>query len=198
MSTHTSDQFLRHQTLPKTKVALGFTYLWLLFLLAVGSATLAALGERASTAVLRDRETELLFRGQAIATAIGNYWQATPGKDKALPTSLRDLLEDKRGDKAQRHLRTVYADPYTGLDDWVLLKDEAAGIVGVHSRATAPALKTANLPLNKQRSNARVSDHVFMFAGAASADTTPTATATATATPAPLSDPAELKSNATE
>jgi type II secretory pathway pseudopilin PulG len=174
----------------------GFTYLWLLFLLAVGSATLAALGERASAAVLRDRETELLFRGQAIAAAIGNYWQATPGKDKALPASLRDLLDDKRGEKAQRHLRTVYTDPYTGLDNWVLLKDEAAGIVGVHSRADARAFKTASLPLSKRRPDARVSDHVFMFAAAASAGTT--SSATAAATPATLSNPAELKSNASE
>jgi hypothetical protein len=152
--------------------ARGFTYLWLLFLLAAGSATLAAIGERTSTAVQRERETELLFRGQAIAKAIGSYWEATPGKTKALPTSLQDLLDDRRGSTTQRHLRRLYADPYTGLDDWVLLKDDnqdnTAGIVGVHSRASARAYKTASLPQGKQKADARVSDHIFAFTPSAS------------------------------
>lgn len=184
----TSDQRLRMQrcqTARSARGASGFTYLWLLFILAIGSATLAAMAERHSTAVLRDRETELLFRGQAIASAIASYWQATPGKDKTLPTSLQDLLDDRRGDTTQRHLRRVYPDPFTGRDDWVLLKDEAAGIVGVHSRATARAFRTARLPLNKRGPDARISDHLFTFMSAMSASSN-------TAAPTDLTEPQRL------
>ena len=170
MTSHQHARSRRCQTAQTACAALGFTYLWLLFILAVGSATLAALAERNSTAVLRDRETELLFRGQAIAIAIASYWQATPGKNKALPTSLQDLVDDRRGDTARHHLRRVYPDPYTGLDDWVLLKDEAAGIVGVHSRANARAFKTASLPPNRRGPNSRVSDHIFTFMSGTSSD----------------------------
>ncbi len=176
------------QRAASTEVVFGFTYLWLLFILAVGSATAAALAERQSTAVLRDRETELLFRGQAIASAIASYWQATPGKDKALPASLQDLVDDRRGDTARRHLRRIYVDPYTGRDDWVLLKDDATGLVGVHSRASVRAFKTAGLPPKKRGSDARVSDHRFIFSVSTSS----------LANTAPAADSAEQERTASE
>ena len=87
----------------------GFTYLWLLFALAAGAAGLAALGERASMAVQREREAELMFRGQQIAQAISAYRAATPGAVKALPLSLQELLEDRRSERPLRHLRQLYS-----------------------------------------------------------------------------------------
>lgn len=149
----------------------GFTYLWLLLVLAAGGAGLAALGERASTAVQRERETELVFRGGEIARAIAAYQAATPGPAKALPESLQDLLEDRRGPRVVHHLRRPYVDPFTGEADWVLVKTESGRIAGVHSRAEVAAFRVADLPALKPGQRHLVSDRVFLFSpsGAASA-----------------------------
>jgi type II secretory pathway pseudopilin PulG len=149
----------------------GFTYLWLLFVMAIGGSTLAAIGERASTAVWRDREAELNFRGRAIAVAISSYWDAgasaTAGPEQKLPSSLQDLLEDRRGPVPLRHLRRLYTDPYTGLADWVLVMPlegtGLSGIAGVRSRASADAFKTADAGPAINPVRWRVSDRVFKF-----------------------------------
>ena len=147
----------------------GFTYLWLLFILAIGAAGLAALGQRTSAAVQRDREAELIFRGNEIARAIASYWSATPGDAKAFPASLQDLIEDRRGPHPVRHLRRLYADPFTGRPDWALVLSEDGRIEGVHSRAAVPAMRTVDLPTPKPGEPARVADRVFSAASPAPA-----------------------------
>jgi len=147
----------------------GFTYLWLLLVLAIGAATLAALGERASAAVHRDREAELMFRGHAIARAISAYQAATPGEAKVLPRSLEDLLVDRRGARPLHHLRRLYVDPFTGRADWVLVKNAAEQIESVRSRAETAAMRVVDLPVPEAGRKARVSDRVFIFQQAASA-----------------------------
>ncbi len=152
----------------------GFTYLWLLFALAIGGATLAAVGERASTAVLRDREAELTFRGLAIASAIASYWAAgataLEDPERRLPNALQDLLEDRRGPVPLRHLRQLYADPYTGQPDWVFIRPiegtGVIGIAGVRSRASAYAFKTADASATFGGARLRVSDRIFKFSPA--------------------------------
>jgi type II secretory pathway pseudopilin PulG len=147
----------------------GFTYLWLLFALAVGAAGLAALGERASMAVQREREAELMFRGQQIAGAIAAYRAATAGPVPQLPAALKDLLDDRRSQRPLHHLRQLYADPFTGQSDWVLVTTEEGLIAGVHSRSDAPALRVLDLPVPEPGRRARVSDRVFMADGTSSA-----------------------------
>ena len=141
----------------------GFTYLWLLFVLAAGATGLAGLGQRASAAAHRDREAELIFRGQAIAHALSTYWSATPGDAKTLPATLDDLLEDRRGPRLVRHLRQLYADPFTGQTDWVLIRNATGRIAGVRSRAEVAAMRVVDLPLPVRGRPARVSDRAFMF-----------------------------------
>ncbi len=142
----------------------GFTYLWLLFVLALGGVGLAARGEREQTRQQREREAELRFRGEAIAAALERYALATPLGHLPLPQTLDELLADGRFLKPQRHLRQLYADPFTGAPDWEPVMgqasvvadqhagthDEAAaktrigtGIVGVRSRSTRRLLSTA-------------------------------------------------------
>ena len=145
----------------------GFTYLWLLLALAVGAAGLAALGERASMAVQREREAELMFRGAQIASAIAAYRAATPGTTPQLPAALKDLLDDRRSERPLHHLRQLYADPFTGQTDWVLLTTEDGRIAGVHSRSDALALRVIDLPAPQPGQRARVSDRVFMADGVA-------------------------------
>ncbi|MEJ6005720.1 type II secretion system protein [Paucibacter sp. AS339] len=110
----------------------GFTYLWLLFVIALGGVALAALGQRQQTLQQREREAELRFRGTAIAQALASYAHATPAGANPLPQRLEDLLEDRRSGATRRHLRRLYADPFTGRPDWVLL-------IGQTAAARAPA-----------------------------------------------------------
>ena len=152
------------------RAARGFTYLWLLFLLVIGAALLAGIGERTSLRLQRDRELELLFRGREIAAAIGAYRSAVGAGPARWPRSLDELVEDRRGLVTVRHLRRVYADPMTGESDWVpILADDpndSEGWRGVHSRSDAPAVLSvrdagAQGPPGPRRTP-RVSDHLFV------------------------------------
>ena len=155
----------------------GFTYLWLLFMLAAGGAGLAALGQQVSTAVQRERETELMFRGQQIAQALARYAQASPGAVKTLPSSLAELLDDRRSATPGHHLRRLYVDPFTGRADWQLLLTDAGQIHGVRSRAGTVALRSFDLPDPPTGQRALVSDRVFLVSLAAAASAAPPATA---------------------
>lgn len=155
----------------------GFTYLWLLFVLALGGVALAALGEREQTRQLREREAELRFRGEAIAAALGRYAQATPLGHLPLPQRLDDLLTDRRFPKPQRHLRQLYADPFTGQADWEPVLGQAAvaaeegasapiasGIVGVRSRSSRRLFATAG---------GRTTAHDWVFTATPTVSSTP-------------------------
>lgn len=126
--------------------ARGYTYLLLLFLVAAAGLAAAALGERRVTAAQREREAELLFRGAQIREALQRYHDQTPTGQPALPAALEDLLVDHRRTEPQQHLRRMYADPFTGQADWLLLRDEQGGIYGVRSRSTRPALRRLGVP----------------------------------------------------
>lgn len=142
----------------------GFTYLWLLFAIAIGGATLAALSERWSVAIQREKEVELGFRGKQIARAIAAYWQATPGSVKELPASLDELLDDRRNVEPRRHLRRIWRDPFTGRTDWTLIAPiEGAGIAGVQSRSTVRAFDISSLASAPAGQPRLVSERQFVF-----------------------------------
>jgi type II secretory pathway pseudopilin PulG len=111
----------------------GFTYLMVLWWVAISGVMLMALSERWSQTMRRQRETELVFRAEQIRAAITSYHRvATPDGATQWPQRLEDLLEDKRGTVARRHLRRLWPDPITGTPTWGLLK-EGPGIKGVYS-----------------------------------------------------------------
>lgn len=128
------------------------TYLTLLFALAVMGAAAAAAGESLVRQQQRERERELIFRGQQIRSALLNYRAATPDGQPPLPTRLAQLVEDTRHSPPVHHLRRLYADPFTGEPDWVVLRRADGLITGVHSRSTRPPLTGAapGLPLPAQ------------------------------------------------
>lgn len=130
----------------------GFTYLLLLFALVIGGIGLSALGEQARQRAWREQEAELKFRGEEIARAIASYADASPGGSRALPSSIDDLLEDRRSGRVVRHLRQWRPDPLGGR--WVLLgpgepgcsapaapPGRPAGISGVRSDSSRPLLR---------------------------------------------------------
>lgn len=120
----------------------GFTYLGLLFAVAVMGVVLAGAGQVWHTAAKREKERELLFIGNQYRQAIGRYYEASSGA-KQYPAKLEELIEDKRFPKPQRHLRKLYTDPMSGRADWGLVV--AAGrITGVYSLSEDVPLKTGN------------------------------------------------------
>jgi type II secretory pathway pseudopilin PulG len=121
----------------------GFTYLGLMIVVAIMGAGLAAYGQIASHAGQREKEAELLFRGDQYRAAIASYYK----KEQRYPKALAELVEDKRYPMPVRHLRRVYPDPMTGQADWGLVEAPGgAGVMGVYSKAGTAPIKTANFP----------------------------------------------------
>lgn len=122
----------------------GFTYLGVLFAVAILGAVLSSTAVVWQVQVQRDKEQELLFIGHAYRQAITQYYEKTPGTTKQFPQKLEDLLEDKRQTQLTRYLRRIYLDPMTASKDWGLVTGPGATIVGVYSRSTREPIKTAN------------------------------------------------------
>jgi type II secretory pathway pseudopilin PulG len=121
----------------------GYSYLAVLFLVALTAAGLAARGQAWSTAAQRERERELLFRGGEIARAIAAYAQATPNPPQQYPRSLDELLSDNRSPKPRHHLRRAYEDPFTGKPDWELVVEpgQPGAFSAVRSRSEHALLR---------------------------------------------------------
>ncbi len=120
----------------------GFSYLALLFAVAVMGLLLAAASELWHTTAQRERERELLFIGKQYREAIGRYYLRSPGA-RQYPQSLDDLIDDRRFPQTVRHLRKRYRDPISGKDEWGLVVEQGR-IIGIHSQSTQTPLKRAN------------------------------------------------------
>ena len=132
---------------------------FLLFVALLG-AGLAAYGELASHAVQREKEAELLFRGEQYRDAIASYYK----KEQRYPKALQDLLEDKRYPMPVRHLRRLYRDPITGEDEWGLVEAPGGGVMGVYSRSEEAPVKSGNFSTKNQEfsDQQRYSDWKFV------------------------------------
>jgi type II secretory pathway pseudopilin PulG len=137
----------------------GFTYLMLLWWVAIGSVMLAAMGQSWSIESRRIREQELVFRAGQIQSALQRYHDATEGPVKVYPAKLEDLLEDSRSGHVKRHLRRLWPDPITSSQDWGLVK-EGVQILGVYSRSL-------KVPLSPPEGVKAYSDWAFMAQGGA-------------------------------
>lgn len=118
----------------------GFTYLMLLWWVAIGGVMLAAAGQSWMNEARRQKDIELVFRAEQITRAMQSYYEATPNGPRVPPTSLKDLLEDRRGPVLRRHLRQVWADPVTGGNNWGLVKN-GPYLQGVYSLSRLKPLR---------------------------------------------------------
>jgi type II secretory pathway pseudopilin PulG len=125
------------------KPCAGFTYLILLFLVAIVGATLVAIAQVWHTQVQREKEQQLLFVGNQFRQAIGAYYERAPGGVRQFPKTLEQLLQDPRFPNVQRHLRQVYFDPMTDKNTWGLVRAPDGGIIGVHSLSSEAPIKVA-------------------------------------------------------
>lgn len=120
----------------------GYTYVGALAVLVGVSLTAQTAFIPTQSAAIRDREAELLFRGEAYRAAIARYW-AAGGAAPRLPERLEDLLDDPRGN-GLRHLRRMYPAPLGG--EWEILRGADGGIAGVAPRADGVPRRRANFP----------------------------------------------------
>jgi type II secretory pathway pseudopilin PulG len=120
--------------------AAGFTYLSVLFIVAIMGLGLALAGEVWHTAAMREREAVLLHVGEQYRRAIERYYLAGP---RQYPRELTDLLRDSRKPGVERYLRRLYPDPITSSYEWGIVKAPDGGIMGIYSRSDDKPLKSA-------------------------------------------------------
>lgn len=139
----------------------GFTYLTMLFAVALVGLGLALAGEVWRTAVMREREAQLLHVGGQYRRAIELYYLSGPAQ---YPRALDDLLKDTRQARTERYLRKLYADPITGKTDWGLLKTPAGEIMGVYSLSDDRPFRTTGFGAGNDFGDAtRYSDWKFTY-----------------------------------
>lgn len=140
----------------------GFTYLTILFIIAIMAGGLALVGEVWHTAAMREKEAELLYAGHQYRKAIERYFLSGP---RQYPRTLEDLLKDPRQPQITRHLRRAYPDPITGKNEWALVKAPDGGIMGVHSASSDTPLKSTNFRPHDQgfEDKTKYSDWKFVY-----------------------------------
>lgn len=123
----------------------GFTYVALLATIVIISISLGAAGKYWSSVMKREKEEELLFRGDQYRSAIERYYTAK--QPFTFPNSIDDLLSDDRFPQAKRHLRKKFLDPVTN-EDFELIRDLTKGnrITGVYSRSSQEPVRVAGFP----------------------------------------------------
>jgi type II secretory pathway pseudopilin PulG len=140
----------------------GYAYLMLLVVAASMAIAASSAGIIVySRAVRIEKESELIFRGQAYQAALRSYYESSTGK-KTYPQSLAYLLSDPRfPDK--KHIRKLYKDPITG-GEWKLYTASDNGITGVASASFQKPLKQKGFPeeLKHLEEAKHYSDWVFM------------------------------------
>jgi type II secretory pathway pseudopilin PulG len=118
----------------------GFTYLTVLFMVAFMGVGLALTGEVWHTALLREREAQLLYTGNQYRRAIERYYVSGP---RQYPRTLDDLLKDPRKPFTERYLRKLYVDPMNGKSEWSIVQAPDGGIIGVYSSSEDKPIKVA-------------------------------------------------------
>ena len=123
----------------------GFSYVIVMFLVAVLSITAVRALENTLTRERRDKEAETLWRGLAYREAIRIYYESSPGTGKSYPQELKDLLYDSRLVRPTRPLRRLYTDPLSG-GAWTVIRNEEGRIIGVRPNSNTVPLKQAGFP----------------------------------------------------
>lgn len=94
----------------------GVVFIWILVSFFVIAVLLVAAVQPASIVAKREREAELVFRGEEYTEAIRLFQQEHGG---AYPTKLKQLLQ--QGPKKHRYIRRLYRNPFDTEGKWILL-----------------------------------------------------------------------------
>jgi len=120
----------------------GFTFLGLMFAVAIAGIALAGTGALWQMESRREKEKELLFVGEEYRQAIARYANASPSGHLDYPEKLEDLVLDRRFPMPVRHLRRIYRDPLGGDREWMLIRQQGR-IIGVASKSLEKPIKVA-------------------------------------------------------
>ncbi len=118
----------------------GSVFMGMLVTVAVVAVMLMEVGTLWSSVLQRERELELLARGNEIRRAIGLYYR----EGNSFPKTLEDLVLDRRQPTVKRYLRRVYDDPLTGSPEWGVVEGPGETIMGVFSTAKGTPFKQGN------------------------------------------------------
>jgi type II secretory pathway pseudopilin PulG len=139
----------------------GFTFLAVMFAIVLIGLSISGAVQQWKTIMKREREAELLFRGDQIRKAIAAY-QQTPAI-RNYPQKLEDLVKVPNTSATKRFLRKVYKDPITN-EDWAFVK-VGDRIKGVYSKSEGEPLKKGNFPDDYKffEGKTKYSEWVFEF-----------------------------------
>ncbi len=141
----------------------GFTYMALLAAIIIIGISLGATGKYWQNIIQRDKEEELLFRGDEYRKAIGKYYAAIPGRAQ-YPATIDNLLKDERTPQGKRYLRRKYKDSFTD-ENFKEIKDPLSNrIMGVYSPSNKKPIKHSNFPepFNEFAGKSKYSDWRFL------------------------------------
>src|SRR5271170_3730191 len=103
----------RRNSVQGTNAEAGYILIAVLFLVALILLSLAIAAPKVAQSIQRDRELELVHRGEQYKRAIKLYYR----KFGAYPSSIDQLINTNQ----IRFLRKRYTDPMTGKDDWKII-----------------------------------------------------------------------------
>ena len=119
----------------------GYTYFGLLLALALASIAVGSGAHLLAQDMRRDKEADLMFAGDQIRRAIEQYHTLNSATPKPYPLEMTALLRDPGQPGLVRHLRRIYPDPMSRDGEWVIIRSQGNGIVGVHSASREAPLK---------------------------------------------------------
>lgn len=152
---------------PRNPGEAGFAYLGLLFLLTIMGVVGAAAVQVGAVVHRRAAEEALLSTGAEFSRALESFRRATPAGQPDEPASLQDLLRDPRFPGVVRHLRSLYPDPLTGMQQWGIQRSEDSGrIAGIYSLSEGRPIKVANFDARFQGFTGKQRYREWMFTSA--------------------------------
>jgi hypothetical protein len=119
----------------------GFAYVAVMAMVVISGIVYSGAAQYWHTRMIREREAELLFRGDQYLKAIRSYAESTQGEGSRYPKRLEDLLKDPRYPTIRRHIRKLYPDPMAPDGAWRILRGAHEEIVGVVSSAAGTPIK---------------------------------------------------------
>lgn len=122
---------MQHRIADRRRPQRGFTYIGVLIAVVVIQIGLTAISEVWVTTVRRQKMEHLVWIEAQFAAALRSYYESSPGLVKHYPQRLEDLLGDARSGAVRRHLREIYASPFSGSADWKVVRDSSLGIFEV-------------------------------------------------------------------
>lgn len=140
----------------------GFSFLFVLFAVVLVGLSMMGANKQWTTMMQREREAELLYRGDQYRRAVKSYVDGLPqSTPRRYPRTVDELLKDERPPKLKRHLRSPYKDPITGGPFFaVACKD---GMKGVLSSSQGMTLKHDNFPLEYEQFRSATAYREWIF-----------------------------------